>query len=245
MSKDNTTKNRRGILDMVERGGNRLPDPATLFLIGTVIVVVISAIAASQAWTVAQQLPEVATIQVERDGVVVNEQVLDKDGQPRVTWLTTGETYRAKSLLTRDGFFWLVSHLVTNFMGFRPLGVVLVGMLGIGVAERTGLIRALLKAFMAVVPGSLLTPAMVFLGIMSSITLDAGYVVLPPLAAALYLAAGRSPLVGLAAVFAGVAAGFNANLLITGLDPMLAQLSNEGAQVVDATYQVNPGCNWY
>ena len=245
MSKDNTTENRRGILDLVERSGNRLPDPATLFLIGTVIVVVISAIAASQAWTVAQQLPEIDSIQVERDGVVVNEQVLDKDGRPRVTWQTTGETYRAKSLLTRDGFFWLISHLVSNFMGFRPLGVVLVGMLGIGVAERTGLIRALLKAFMAVVPGSLLTPAMVFLGIMSSITLDAGYVVLPPLAAALYLAAGRSPLVGLAAVFAGVAAGFNANLLITGLDPMLAQLSNEGAQVVDPTYQVNPGCNWY
>jgi aminobenzoyl-glutamate transport protein len=152
---------------------------------------------------------------------------------------------RPQSLLTSEGLFWLLSKLVENFMNFAPLGVVLVGMLGIGVAERVGLLGAVLKAFMMVVPGRLLTPAMVFLGIMSSLGIDAGYVVLPPLAAALYKAAGRSPLAGLAAVFAGVAAGFNANLFITGLDPMLAELTKKGAQVVDAGYAVNPACNWW
>ncbi|MFT5130982.1 MAG: aminobenzoyl-glutamate transport protein, partial [Rhodothermales bacterium] len=94
-------------------------------------------------------------------------------------------------------------------------------------------------------PARLLTPAMVFLGIMSSMTLDAGYVVLPPLAAAVYLAAGRSPLAGIAAVFAGVAAGFNANLFITGLEPLLAQFATLGANVIDPDYQVNPACNWW
>jgi len=135
--------------------------------------------------------------------------------------------------------------MVDNFMAFPPLGVVLVGMLGIGVAERTGLIGALLKAFMLVVPGMLLTPAMIFIGIMSSMAMDAGYVVLPPLAAALYKAVGRSPLAGLAAVFAGVSAGFNANLFITGLDPMLAGFATTGATVIDPDYVVNPACNWW
>ncbi|MCA9299831.1 MAG: AbgT family transporter [Phycisphaerales bacterium] len=98
---------------------------------------------------------------------------------------------------------------------------------------------------MLVVPRSLLTPTMVFLGIMSSMGLDAGYIVLPPLAAALYQSIGRSPLAGIAAVFAGVAAGFNANLFVTGLDPMLAALSQLGARTIDADYQVAATCNWW
>jgi aminobenzoyl-glutamate transport protein len=97
---------------------------------------------------------------------------------------------------------------------------------------------------MLITPGSLLTPMMVFLGIMSSIAMDAGYVVLPPLAALLYKAVGRSPLAGIAAVFAGVSAGFNANLFVTGLDPMLAEFTNQGARLVDPGYQVAATANW-
>jgi aminobenzoyl-glutamate transport protein len=225
-------QNRQGrLLDLIERIGNRLPDPATLFLLGTVVVMVLSAATFENGWTVDRQLP------------VVMEPV----GQSDITveWQATGETYQATSLLTREGIYWLLKNLVKNFMAFPPLGVVLVGMLGIGIAERTGLISALLKAFMMIVPARLLTPAMVFLGIMSSMTLDAGYVILPPLAAALYKAAGRSPLAGLAAVFAGVAAGFNANLFITGLDPLLAGFATKGGQVIDPDYQMNPACNWW
>jgi aminobenzoyl-glutamate transport protein len=113
------------------------------------------------------------------------------------------------------------------------------------VAEKTGLLGAALKAFALIVPRLLLTPAIVFLGIMSSLATDAGYVVLPPLAAALYISVGRSPLVGIAAAFAGVSAGFNANLLITGLDPMLASMSSQAAQVIDADYVVAPTANWW
>ena len=219
-----------GFLDAIERIGNRLPDPTTLFLIGALLIVVLSDIAARGEWTVVQRLPD---------------QVVLPDGTTGVEWRETGETYTSTSLLTRDGLFWVVGNMVENFMRFPPLGVVLVGMLGIGVAERTGMIRALLKAFMMAVPGKLLTPAMVFIGIMSSMALDAGLVILPPLAAALYKTVGRSPLAGLAAVFAGVSAGFNANLFVTGLDPLLAGLSTAGAQTIDAAYQVAATCNWY
>ena len=219
-----------GFLDAIERIGNRLPDPTTLFLVGALFIVFLSDIAARGEWTVVQRLPE---------------QVILQDGSAGVAWRETGETFTSTSLLTPDGLFWVVGNMVENFMRFPPLGVVLVGMLGIGVAERTGMIATVLKAFMLAVPGRLLTPAMVFIGIMSSLTLDAGYVILPPLAAALYKAVGRSPLAGLAAVFAGVSAGFNANLFVTGLDPLLAGLSTAGAQTIDTAYQVAATCNWY
>ena len=118
-------------------------------------------------------------------------------------------------------------------------------MLGIGLAERSGFLPALLRRSILLVPPSLLTPATIFLGIMSSMALDAGYVVLPPIAAALYIAAGRSPLVGIAAVFAGISAGFSANLLITALDPLLSGLTQTAAQILVEDYQVAVTANWW
>lgn len=222
-----------GWLGRIERIGNRLPDPATLFLIGTVLVIVASAVAAKTQWVVEERLPEQTA-------------ALGQAAEPSaVKWVATGKTYEANNILTRDGLFWAISSMVKNFINFAPLGIVLVGMLGIGIAERTGFIGSALKAMLMVVPKQLLTPAVVFMGIMSSLTSDAGYIILPPLAAALYKAVGRSPLAGLAAVFAGVAAGFNANLFITSLEPLLAGLANSGAQVIDPDYQLNPACNWW
>jgi len=234
-----------GLLGWVERLGNRLPDPATLFLIGTLLVMVVSHVAVLADWSVASELPKpdgqggVEWVPETIEGIVAF------DGQ-EVSYATeTQVVARPKSLLTSEGLYWLISHLVQNFIEFKPLGIVLVGMLGIGIAERVGLVAVLLKYLMMLVPRYLLTPAMVFLGIMSSMGLDAGYVVLPPLAAMLYRAAGRSPMAGIAAVFAGVAAGFNANLFITGLDPMLAEFTQEGATVIDPDYEVAATCNWY
>jgi len=224
---------RKGILDLVEWIGNKLPDPAVLFLIGAAVVMLASQIAVSSNWTVH---PKKAVNSINAE-----------TGEPTITFVDdeTKAAIQPVSLLTTDGLYWCLTSMVTNFMDFAPLGIVLTGMMGIGVAERTGLIGALLKAFMKVVPNTLLTPTMLFLGIMSSMGLDAGYVVLPPLAAALYKSVGRSPLAGIAAVFAGVAAGFNANLLITGLDPMLANLSQIGARVLDPDYSVAATCNWW
>jgi aminobenzoyl-glutamate transport protein len=237
---------RGGMLDLIEKVGNRLPDPSMLFLLGTLVVMALSAIAAWGNWQVQPRLPQQVMETVINDaGEMMEKPVHDAAGQPVLEWQDSGEPLEATSLLTPDGLFWAISSMVDNFMAFPPLGVVLVGMLGIGIAERTGLIAALLKGFMLLVPGMLLTPSMVFIGIMSSMAMDAGYVVLPPLAALLYKAVGRSPLAGIAAVFAGVSAGFNANLFITGLDPMLAGFATTGGQVIDPSYEMNAACNWW
>ena len=200
-------------LDRIEHLGNRLPQPATLFFIGTVIIMLCSAIVAGLGWS----LPAPA-------------------GDRQLV---------ANNLLSSDGIWWFISHLVDNFIKFPPLAIVVVGMLGIGLAERSGLLPALFRQLAQLTPAKLLTPAMVFLGIQSSMALDAGYVVLPPLAAALYLAAGRPPLAGIAASFAGVSAGFSANLFITALDPLLAGFSQSGASLVAPDYKVAVTANWW
>ncbi len=209
----------RDWLDRLERAGNRLPDPATLFLIGTLLIILLSQLAVSAGWSV--------------------DKVVEQNGTPVI------QTVAAVSLLDSNGLWWVVSHLVENFVSFPPLGLVLVALIGIGVAEHAGLLPTLLRRLMESISDRLLVPMTIFVGINSSIALDAGYVVLPPLAGALFAAAGRSPLVGIGAATAGVTAGFSANLLITGLDPLLAGLSTRGAHLIDPDYQVAVTANWW
>ncbi len=255
-------------LDWIEWLGNKLPDPVTLFALGAVLVMILSWVAHQTGWRVEQELPMPVEEVVldERGSAVLNENgepvmrpLTDEEGNLVLEWRQTGEVFEPFNLISREGINWIFKSMVDNFVNFPPLGVVLVGMLGIGIAERTGLLAAVLKAFMLGLRGALesisprewgladkvLTPSMVFIGIMSSLATDAGYVVLPPLAAALYKSVGRSPLAGMAAVFAGVSAGFSANLLITGLEPMLAELTALGANVIHEGYRVNPMCNWW
>lgn len=146
------------------------------------------------------------------------------------------ETVEVFDLLSRDGIQWMFTSSVDNFLGFAPLGVVLVTMLGIGMAEQTGLISTLLRAFVLAVPKTLVTAGVMFAAIMSSVASDAGYVVLPPLAAILFMALGRHPLAGIAAAFAGVSAGFSANLLLSGTDVLLGELTIQAAATIDADY---------
>ncbi|MEX1026354.1 MAG: AbgT family transporter [Planctomycetota bacterium] len=216
-AQDSAEPRRSGILDKIERAGNALPDPVTLFAGGVAIVFLVSWWAVYRDW---------------------NSELMDGSGN-----VVLDES--ARNLLSAEGFRWLINNLIAIFVEFRPLGLVLVAAIGIAVAEKSGLVTAALKSVLVYVPPSLLTPATFFVGVMSSMAVDAGYIVLPPLAAAVYLAAGRSPLVGIAAVVAGVASGFNANLFITGLDPLLAGLTQEAAQILDPSYQVSPTCNWY
>ena len=150
-----------------------------------------------------------------------------------------------KSLLTFEGIRYMLLSAVDNFINFAPLGPVLTVMIGIGVAERTGFISMGLKVLVTKVPPSLLTATVIFAGVMSSMAADAGYVVLTPLGALLFASVGRHPLAGLAAAYAGVSGGFSANLLITGLDPMLSALTQQAAQSLDPAYTVNPACNYY
>ncbi len=199
-------------LPLIEKAGNKLPDPTTLFVLGTIIVFIMSLCVANSGWTVSHP---------------------------------NGDQIQAFNLMSSEGTWWLLSSMVTNFVNFPPLGIVLVGMLGIGLAEKTGFLPGLLQYIITRVPGSLLTPATLLLGILSSIALDAGYVVLVPIAAALYHSAGRSPLLGIAVSFAGVSAGFSANFFITALDPLLAGFTQAGAQIIDADYQVAVTGNWW
>jgi aminobenzoyl-glutamate transport protein len=153
--------------------------------------------------------------------------------------------HTVRSLLSAEGVRWMFESAVTNFTGFPPLGKVLVVMLGIGVAERSGLIALALRLMVHSVPRSAVTAALVFAGVMSSMAADAGYVVLVPLGAALFAGLGRHPLAGLAAAFAGVSGGYSANLLITSLDPLLAGLTQQAARTLDPVYAVHAASNWY
>ncbi|HWP57543.1 MAG TPA: AbgT family transporter [Candidatus Acidoferrales bacterium] len=157
----------------------------------------------------------------------------------------TGKRIAAVNLLDRQGLQNIVTKAVTNFTGFAPLGTVLVAMLGVGVAERSGLFSAALKGFIAAVPGWLITTALVFAGINASLTADAGYVILVPLGALLFNQVGRNPIAGLAAAFAGVSGGFSANIFLTPVDPLLAGLTQEAARLYDSGYIVPVTANYY
>ncbi|WP_062351260.1 AbgT family transporter [Bacillus kwashiorkori] len=203
-------------LDWIERVGNKLPHPITLFFILAGIIVLLSALMSGLGVSVEDPSSETGKIEV-------------------------------FNLLSKEGIQYMFESAVANFTGFAPLGTVLVTMLGIGIAERSGLISAALRALVTSVPKQLITAALVFGGIMSSMAADAGYVILTPLGAVLFAGLGRHPLAGLAAAFAGVSGGFSANLLLTSLDPLLGGLTIEAAKISDAAYaaQMNYSMNLY
>lgn len=153
-----------------------------------------------------------------------------------VTNPTSGEVIQVKNLFSLSGLDYIFNSAVENFIGFPPLGAVLVTMLGIGLAEQTGLINSSLKGIVFSFPNRLLTAALVFAGVMSSVAVNAGYVVLPPLGAVLFLGLGRHPLAGLAAAFAGVSGGFGANLALTSTDAVLQELTVEATRTLDPAY---------
>lgn len=156
-----------------------------------------------------------------------------------------GDTIVAVSLLTPEGIRRIFTSAVNNFREFPPLGTVLVAMLGVGVAEYTGFLSAVIRKIVLIAPSKLICPVVVFAGIMGNIAADAGYVVLVPLGAIVFLAFRRHPLAGLVAAFAGVAGGFSANLLITSLDPLLAGLTQSAVELINPNYQVNATANYY
>ena len=208
-------------LDMIERVGNKLPHPITLFGLFCVAIMIISAICSIM-------------------GVSATGELID-----RTTNTISQQTITTVNLLSREGIVYMLENAVNNFVTFAPLGMVLVAMFGIGVAEGSGYISALLKRTVQVTPAMLVTPMVVFLGVMSNIASDAGYVVLVPLGALIFMSFGRHPLAGLAAGFAGVSGGFSANLIVGTIDPMLAGLSTEAAKMIDPNYVVAPTANLF
>jgi aminobenzoyl-glutamate transport protein len=208
-------------LDAVEWLGNLLPHPVTLFALFAVGVVLLSGLLGALGVSVPDPRPEGAAGR-SADGVI-----------------------RAISLLNADGLRLIVLNLVDNFVGFVPLGTVLVALLGVGVAERSGLLGAAIRALVLNAPRNVVTVAVVFGGVMSNTASEMGYVVLVPLAAVVFHSLGRHPLAGLAAAFAGVSGGYSANLLLGTVDPLLAGITTEAARLIDPDYLVDASANWY
>lgn len=157
----------------------------------------------------------------------------------------TKEIIRPVNLMSVSGLHMILTNMVTNFTGFAPLGTVLVAMLGIGIAESSGLIGTVLRLLVISAPRNLLTFVIVFSGVLSNTASEVGYVLLVPLGAIIFLALGRHPIAGMAAAFAGVSGGYSANLLLGTIDPLLAGLSQEAAHIIDPEYLVNPAANFY
>ena len=208
-------------LHVVEWLGNALPHPVTLFALFSVGVVLLSGILGYFDVAVVDPRPEGAKGRAENGMIAV------------------------VSLMNADGLRMIVLNLVRNFVEFAPLGTVLVALLGVGVAERSGWLTALIRGMVLNAPPSLVTVIIVFSGILSNTASEMGYVVLVPLAAVVFYSLGRHPLAGLAAAFAGVSGGYSANLFIGTVDPLLSGITTEAARLIDPGYEVDVSANWF
>lgn len=200
-------------LNLIELVGNKLPHPATLFLLLALLVIVLSWVASLMNLQVYHPI----------DGrlVVVN------------------------NLLSSDGIRWIYTNILDNFLQFPPLGYVLVVMVGIGVAEGSGLITVLIRALVLSSPPRLVTMAILTAGIVSTLAIEAGYVVLIPLSAMIFHALGRHPIAGLAAAFCGVSGGFSATFFISSTDTILAGITESAAQMIIPELALTPALNFY
>ncbi|MFO1448766.1 MAG: AbgT family transporter [Opitutaceae bacterium] len=201
------------LLNVVERAGNALPNPVTLFILLAGLIVLLS------AWLSA------AGVQVVHPG--------------------TGKVVQVVNLLTVEGLHRMITGALPNFINFAPLGLVLVCLIGLAVAEHSGLIGAVLRVIVLTTPARFLTAVVVFCGTLSHTGSDVGYVLLIPLSAALFHTVGRHPLAGLAAAFAGVSGGFAANVLLSTSDVLLSAMTQEAARLLQPTYTVTPMSNYY
>lgn len=200
-------------LDIVERAGNKLPDPAILFFLLMIFVWILSAIISPLDFG---------------------------ETDPR-----TGETLRVINLLSGEQLALFLANMTETFITFAPLGVVLLAMLGVGAAEHSGYINAALKYILGFTPKSLLTPMLILVALVSHTAADAGYVLVIPLGGVIFYAAGRHPLAGIAAAFAGVSGGFSANFIPSGIDPLLQGFTQSAAQIMEPDMLVNPLNNYF
>ena len=208
-------------LDVVERVGNGLPHPTTMFIIFTLILIAVSYVAAKM-------------------GVKVSYETYDNATKSLVTKETA-----VVNLLSPNSIRFMYTSVINNFTSFIALGTVFTIIMGVGVADGSGFMAAVLKKIVAVTPRKAVTATVIFLGIMSNVASSTGYVMLVPLGAILFMSFGRHPIAGLAATFAGVSGGWSANLLIGTNDPVFAGMSTEAARMINPNYTVLPTGNWY
>ncbi|OYW52480.1 MAG: p-aminobenzoyl-glutamate transporter [Hyphomicrobium sp. 32-62-53] len=220
-STEHDPKSATGFLATVERVGNMVPHPAIIFFILIGIVIAFSAIFGMLGTTVTYDAYDEAV------GDIVEK------------------TTSVRSLLSPDGIRFMLTSPVANFLGFTGVGVILVAMIGVGIAEESGLIATLVRKLVAIAPQSIFTFMIVMVGVLSSIAADAGYLVLVPLAAAAFHSMGRHPLAGLAAGFSGVAAVFLVNVFVTPTDALLTEVTNDAIRTVNPNLQITLVGNLY
>jgi aminobenzoyl-glutamate transport protein len=208
-------------LDVVERIGNKVPHPSLIFVILIFVIIVLSHL-------------------FHLLGTTVDFQMIDP-----VTHEIHDATTAVRSLITIEGRRFMLTSVIPNFLGFTAVGMVIVAMVGVGLAEETGLIKALIRKLVIVSPPATLTYILVFAGILSSIAADAGYLVLIPLAAVAYQSVGRHPLAGLAAAFAAVGGAFGVNMLIKPVDGVLTEITNDAIHMVNPTLSIDLAANLY
>jgi len=217
------------LLDTVERVGNKVPHPVLMFayLIGGIIVLssVLSLMGVSVTEEIAVPVPVEKTPDFYED--VSAYTLSGHSGYEDVKYEIKEHTIAVRSLLDLDGIRFLFTSFVTNFQGFGALAVTLIALMGAGTAEVGGLMAALIRKLVTVAPKAIIAFLIVFVGVLSSVASDAGYLILIPLGAAAFMAVGRHPIAGLAAGFGGVAAGFMTNLIPTPTDAMLYGITNE------------------
>ncbi|MDR1621449.1 MAG: AbgT family transporter, partial [Synergistaceae bacterium] len=201
------------ILSSIERGGNKLPDPISLFVILAGAVLLIS-------W-----ICSLFGVSAVHPG--------------------TGKTLEVINLLSKDGFRRIWSLAVTNFTGFAPMGIVLVAVLGTGLAEKSGFLAALMQRMLTGVPPFLVTLIIIFICINGNVAGDSAFVIMPPLAATVYLSMGRNPMVGMFTAFASVAAGFCASVILNMSDTLAYGFTESAARLIDPSYTASPAINFY
>jgi len=237
------------VLDFIERVGNKVPHPAILFLalcIGVIVLSQLLAWAGVGATYEVVKPPSQSVQAIDVGGSSLPAEVMPPQQPDAADYHVVTETVKIQGLLTVDGIRFLFTSFVPNFMGFTAMGIILIVMIGVGVAERSGLIASLIRKLVAVSSPAALTYIIVFLGIISSIASDAGYLVLIPLGAAAFMSVGRHPLAGMAAAFAGVAGGFGVNVLVTPTDAVLAEITNESIHIVDPAQSIGITANlWF
>jgi len=209
------------MLDAIERVGNKVPHPVVIFLFLIAAVIALSHVFHLLGTTVVFQAVNPLTHEIEY------------------------ATARVNSLVNADGLRFMLTSVVPNFLGFTAVGVVIVAMVGVGLAEEAGLIKALIRKLVIVAPPKALTWILVFVGILSSVAADAGYLVLIPLAAVAYQSVGRHPLAGLAAAFAAVGGGFGANILLKPIDGVLTEITNDAIRLLNPTLKIDLAANLY
>jgi aminobenzoyl-glutamate transport protein len=256
------------VLDVVERVGNKVPHPAVIFAILIILVLALSHILHLKRVSVTTQVIEPSAAEI-----VAAEPSADADGDadeseasraaiegavpnwdyeyPKQQELfgereVKEETIAVNSLLTTDGLRFMYASLIPSFMSFTAVGLIVVAMIGVGVAEEAGLVNALIRKLVVVSPRWALCYILVFVGILSSIAADAGYLVLIPLAGSAFLSVGRHPLAGLATGFAAVAGAFTVNMLIKPLDAILTEFTNDAIHLVDPNVSIGLTANlWF